>query len=149
MKEELYRKVYVKSETDCPKVEGDYFCNRSGFNSVQHLMTTLGKTYMREIRWYLQPIEQKESKGAEEIWEKHYKASCLLGRTQSDSKAIVAAMEEYRQPPQKVEQEEEKPTDEEIEKFVKDFGNYYMQTDNKFEQCVDYFKKWISTNLKY
>jgi len=53
------------------------------------------------------------------------------------------------QQPQKVEQEEEKPTDEEIEKFVKDFGNYYMQTDNKFEQCVDYFKKWISTNLKY
>ena len=64
MKEDLYRKVYVKSEADCPKVEGDYFCNRSGFNSVQHLMTTLGKTYMREIRWYLQPIEQSESKTA-------------------------------------------------------------------------------------
>ena len=55
----LYRKVIIKSEDDCPKEEGDYFCNRSGFNSVQHLITTLGKSYMREIRWYLLPVEQE------------------------------------------------------------------------------------------
>lgn len=38
---------------------------------------------------------------------------------------------------------------EEIEKFVKAFGNYYQDTKNTFEMCVDYFKDWIHNNLKY
>jgi hypothetical protein len=63
---ELYKKIYIKSEVDLPKEEGNYFCNRNGFNSVQHLMTTLGKSYMREIRWYLQPIEQPPDKPSDE-----------------------------------------------------------------------------------
>jgi hypothetical protein len=53
----LYEKIEIKSEADCPKEEGEYFCNRSGFNTVQHLMTTLDKSYMREIRWWLKPLE--------------------------------------------------------------------------------------------
>jgi len=57
-----YRQVFIRTEEDLPKVEGDYFCNRSGFLSVQHLILTLHKTYMREIRWYLEPIpEAKKS----------------------------------------------------------------------------------------
>jgi hypothetical protein len=36
---------------------------------------------------------------------------------------------------------------EEIEKFVYDFGNYYLQHENKFEDCVLYFKNWINSNL--
>jgi len=43
----------------------------------------------------------------------------------------------------------EMPSDEEINKFVKSFGNYYMDTKNTFEQCVDYFKIWIKINLNY
>lgn len=64
--DELYRKVYIKSESDLPKEEGDYFCNRSGFNSVQHLITTLGKSYMREIRWYLQPLAESQEQSERE-----------------------------------------------------------------------------------
>jgi hypothetical protein len=56
----LYEKIEIHSEADCPKEEGEYFCNRNGFETVQHLMTTLGISYMREIRWYLSPLPQQE-----------------------------------------------------------------------------------------
>jgi hypothetical protein len=70
MKDELFKKVFIKSEADLPKDEGVYFCNRSGFNSILHLMTTLEKSYMREIRWYLLPVEPKVSVTDEEIEKK-------------------------------------------------------------------------------
>ena len=53
---ELFEKVYIRDEKDCPQ-EGYYFCNRSGFDSVQRLIPVLGKSYMREIRWYLKPLK--------------------------------------------------------------------------------------------
>jgi hypothetical protein len=147
--EELYRKVYIKTEADLPKEEGYYFCNRSGFNSVQHLMTTLGKSYMREIRWYLQSIageqiEQKESKGMKKetvkkiiLWTQdalHY--GKITGSDDDIAKNCMkdiefdalcnpdiyeASYNEWfeRQP----KQEEEKPTDEEIEKWADRFAN--------------------------
>ena len=58
-REETYRKVFIKSEADYPKTEGEYFCCRNGFKSVQRLIPDDGKkSYMREIDWYLQPQEQ-------------------------------------------------------------------------------------------
>ena len=69
--ETMYKKVIIKTEADLPKEKGDYFCNRSGFNTFQHLMTTLEKSYMREIRWYLLPIqEQPEMPTENEIQKK-------------------------------------------------------------------------------
>jgi hypothetical protein len=64
----LYRKVVINSTDDYPK-DGEYFCNRNGFNSVQKLFKNpIEKSFMREIRWYLLPVEQtKESKTAEEV----------------------------------------------------------------------------------
>ena len=60
-REETYRKVFIKSEADYPKTEGEYFCCRNGFNSVQRLIPDNGKkSYMREIDWYLQPQEKEK-----------------------------------------------------------------------------------------
>jgi hypothetical protein len=57
--EDTYRKVIINTPEDYPKITGDYFCNRNGFLSVQKLIPNekIFSTYMREIRWYLQPIE--------------------------------------------------------------------------------------------
>jgi hypothetical protein len=59
----LYRKVDIKSKADYPK-GGDYFCCRNGLLTVQHLLSDPpNESYMREIRWYLQPLpEQIEDK---------------------------------------------------------------------------------------
>jgi hypothetical protein len=56
-----YKKVIIESEADFPKEEGDYFCCRSGFLSVQHIPTGLPtKSFAREIRWYLIPVSDEE-----------------------------------------------------------------------------------------
>ena len=56
-----YKKIFIKSKDDLPKEKGDYFCCRSGFMTVQELTPgLLEKSYQREIRWYLQPIEEEE-----------------------------------------------------------------------------------------
>jgi hypothetical protein len=48
-----YKQVIVKSKDDFPE-KGQYFCNRSGFMSVQDLRNDLPeKSFQREIRWYL------------------------------------------------------------------------------------------------
>jgi len=57
---EYFKKVYIKTIDDFPKEKGDYFCCRSGFMTVQRLDSSLpAKSYQREIKWYLLPIEQK------------------------------------------------------------------------------------------
>lgn len=54
---QLLEVVYIRSKEDWPKVKGTYFCNRSGFNTVMEMDPDLPeKSFMREIRWYLQPI---------------------------------------------------------------------------------------------
>ena len=58
---ELYKKVFINSPKDYPKEDGEYFCNRSGYMTVQKLLSNPPeKSYMREIRWYLQPIDETE-----------------------------------------------------------------------------------------
>jgi hypothetical protein len=50
--------VYVRSSKDLPKTKGIYFCCRSGFMTVQEIDPSLPeKSYLREIRWYLQPTD--------------------------------------------------------------------------------------------
>ena len=74
MKEELYRKVYVKSEADLPKEKGEYFCYRKSDNRLLIFNRFIEpdrefeeSVWMRNVDYYLQPeqpIEQSESKTA-------------------------------------------------------------------------------------
>jgi hypothetical protein len=55
---ETYKKVLIKGKADLPKTAGEYFCNRNGFMTVQKLSPNLPeKSFQREIRWYLQPLD--------------------------------------------------------------------------------------------
>lgn len=55
---QLLKVVHIKSPADYPKKDGIYFCCRSGFLTVQELLSDPPvKSFMREINWYLQPIE--------------------------------------------------------------------------------------------
>ena len=54
---EVYKRVYIKTADDLPEKEGDYFCCRGGFLTVQRLSRYVPeKSFMREIRWYLLPV---------------------------------------------------------------------------------------------
>lgn len=58
---EAFIKVYIKSEDDLPDNDGNYFCCRSGILTVQNLSSKhFNKSYMREIRRYLKPVEIPE-----------------------------------------------------------------------------------------
>jgi len=51
-----YVTVIINSPADWPKEDGTYFCCRSGFMTVIDFKTGLpGESWMREVRWYLQP----------------------------------------------------------------------------------------------
>lgn len=55
-----FKQVFVTSVDDLPKEAGTYFCNRSGFMTVQKFTPNPPeKSWMREIRWYL--IEEPET----------------------------------------------------------------------------------------
>jgi len=71
---ELYKKIVINGPDDYPKSDGEYFCCRSGLMSVQKLLANPAhKSYMREIRWYLQPIEQPSAPvSAEDLINKIY-----------------------------------------------------------------------------
>lgn len=72
MKEELYRKVYVKSKADLPKGTEAYLSHStSGHVAYRRFVPAKkldhatfenisGEWWMRNIDWYLQPIEQKD-----------------------------------------------------------------------------------------
>jgi hypothetical protein len=66
MKEELYRKIYIKSEADLPK-EGDYmahpkdtYIKNTCVAYFDPKMLSRIKDWMIQYDWYLQPIEQSE-----------------------------------------------------------------------------------------
>lgn len=95
---EYFRKVIVNSKDDLPE-EGDYFCNRNGFNSVQFLSNKLPeKSFMREIRWYLLPVSEpirEEGKGAEEIIKQEFsKYGEYIERGMSDIGARITIKEQ-------------------------------------------------------
>ena len=54
----IFIQVDIESPNDYPTEEGNYFCNRNGYMSVQKLIPNNGKkSYMCEIRYYLKPVE--------------------------------------------------------------------------------------------
>jgi hypothetical protein len=88
MKNELFKKVYIHSKSDLPKVEITIFCydetRHEGFNVTinplgaeqqSHLVTTFD--------WYLQPLEQPESKESEII-------KALSGEKIEDVKTVTS-----------------------------------------------------------
>jgi hypothetical protein len=65
MKEELYRKVYIKSEADLPKESGLYWCEitescRGSFHFNLDDKDDID-FYIGNVMFYLQPIEQSEN----------------------------------------------------------------------------------------
>jgi hypothetical protein len=154
MKEELYRKVYIKTKADLPTKNGEYFVKIKTPPFTQELTAVgfvwehdenhINSFWLTKVDWYLQPIEQSESKTAiktaEEILKKHlintdWGDTNDLEREMNDNKdqvnAIVRAMEEYRQQPG--------VTDEEIEKYFtsqhydnKNGHHYRMNKDRIF-----------------
>lgn len=54
----IFIQIDVESPNDYPIEEGNYFCNRNGFMTVQNLIPNSNKkSYMREIRYWLKPVE--------------------------------------------------------------------------------------------
>lgn len=65
-KEELFKKIYIKTEADLPKEDGNYYTHsvldnrylyKIWFNRDSNIEKEL---WLTEIDWYLQPIEEKE-----------------------------------------------------------------------------------------
>ena len=98
---ETYRKVYINSEADLPKEDGNYICLHKGETKLDIFPYKVNESHwFVEIDWYLQPIEQSEgktAKTAEEILLKH------IGKVYNCRSVFhnryIAAMEEYRQQP--------------------------------------------------
>jgi len=116
MKEELYRKVYIKSESDLPKEEGNYYLvkynkNFAGIIAEEIFYKESIKAWMDAVVWYLQPIEQSESKTAietskalrnifDDLWDNAYNAEYHHYEYKQANQIIrkhIEAMEEYRQ----------------------------------------------------
>ena len=73
----LYKKIFIREQSDLPKEEGEYFCNRSGFKSVQRISPDLPiKSYIREIRWYLIALEKTEPRAFE--WHNYETGHCYV-----------------------------------------------------------------------
>jgi hypothetical protein len=71
MKDEIYKKVYIKSEADLPKEKGTYIVSlhpvaRTGNESMTTYLFNPNNnnhinSWQRDIDWYLQPIEQPKT----------------------------------------------------------------------------------------
>jgi len=68
-----YKKVFIKNASDLPKEEGYYFCGiktdlqdvwgKGEIGSVEHFPLNddeIKQDWLKNIIWYLRPIEQKE-----------------------------------------------------------------------------------------
>jgi len=73
MKDELYKKVYIKTEADLPKEAGHYVvCKNSGEIFRDYMYPKFNDTspdanmWLRYISWYLQPIAQPKIDSEEE-----------------------------------------------------------------------------------
>ena len=87
-KKDLFRKVWIKTKDDLPKVDGDYFMyTKTGYGAIHPFKTGTcrhlpwhgyySKWWLRDVCWYLLPVsslqssEPKKRKTAEDILEKH------------------------------------------------------------------------------
>jgi len=64
---EIYEKIYIKSESDLPKKTGNYFVAEKDNNKYIFLCSfecnnVMSKLWLRDIDWYLQPIELPSEK---------------------------------------------------------------------------------------
>jgi hypothetical protein len=138
MKEELYRKVYIKTEADLPKEKDEYFCHRKSdnrlliFNRFSDSDREFeNSVWLRNVDYYLQPIvgeqtEQKERMSAAQYYCRRFgfpyavmdedSPHCLNrnGDVTLKLNTILEILEEYSQQPQ----EQKQPSDEEIEKWA-------------------------------
>jgi hypothetical protein len=69
-----YIQVFIKSKDDLPKEEGDYFCCRLGFKTVQTFKFA-DQWWIKEVRWYLQPIDAETLITAIKIIRKELKST--------------------------------------------------------------------------
>jgi len=59
---EIYRKVYINSEADLPKEDGNYICLHKGETKLDIFPYKVNESHwFVKIDWYLQPIEQKNN----------------------------------------------------------------------------------------
>jgi hypothetical protein len=133
-----YDQIIIKSKADWPKVKGTYFCNRSGFDTVMELDPDLPeKSYMREIRWYLQPVKVEE-KTADELDLIQYVTN-LLYFAHTDGNMSNAEFDEWvEEQTNNLDQyfhshqvsQEARPTDEEKAKSIGDC-KYYLPQSNE------------------
>ncbi len=76
---EYYKKVYIKSEDDLPKEEGEYMCHLKTRCIVVKPFSNTGGVFspswwISRVDWYLQPISLPEITGLskDEIWSMAY-----------------------------------------------------------------------------
>lgn len=62
---QLFEKVFIKSESDLPKIEDVYYIHLKSDNKVVEWCFYVGENnqeWLKHIDWYLQPIEQPAEK---------------------------------------------------------------------------------------
>jgi hypothetical protein len=78
--EEMYKKIFIKTEADLPKEEGQYFIHTLQGRMFYINLYTIKNYYKEVIDWYLQPCPpQPREVTDEEIYEKiHFERALLL-----------------------------------------------------------------------
>jgi hypothetical protein len=95
---QLLRVKVIKTEADMPKEEGLYFVAEKNYKYIYlckyELTENFVRVWLRDIDWYLEPIEEQEpSKGAEEIY---YQCIDINDNALDRHRHILEAMEQYR-----------------------------------------------------
>uniref|UniRef100_A0A6M3LU83 Uncharacterized protein n=2 Tax=viral metagenome TaxID=1070528 RepID=A0A6M3LU83_9ZZZZ len=67
--DELFKKIYVKSEADLPGDNKKYDVFWKG-NDFHRMHGWTMRRYFNDIGWYLQPIEEQESKSEKQVTDK-------------------------------------------------------------------------------
>lgn len=68
-REETYRKVFIKSEADLPKIEDIYYVHIEPDNRVMEWFFHIHadhRQWLKYIDWYLQPVTDKEATGEQD-----------------------------------------------------------------------------------
>jgi hypothetical protein len=154
MKEELYRKVYIKSEADLPKETGMYIVTFKDGRSKDlwyqpNTTIALNDDYwITEVDSYFYPIdreqiEQKEIKTytssiRDDMYRFHavLQSHCNIRKESFSHNQFNAAWNAVKEYTSQQPKEEEKPTDAEIEKWAIEFMSnesfYATHPDEKF-----------------
>lgn len=77
--DELYKKIYIKSESDLPKDNADYVCKVAGNEKTYVFDGQIIRDYGLSIDWYLHPL-QTEEQPLEVVFENGKKEYWLHGK---------------------------------------------------------------------